>query len=82
MGAAIGAALFLSDRDSMSDPVLRCDSCNKVVKRTSLHKLGACPECGNKRVRSLDVFNEDERDQITAWGFSDFLKEFEEVADA
>ncbi len=65
-----------------SDPVLRCDSCQALVKRKSLHKLGACPKCGNKRVRNLTVLNEKERDQLREWGFQDFANEFQETPDA
>ena len=64
-----------------NDPVLRCDSCNQLVKRTTLHNLGACGHCGNKRVRALDIFNEDEKAQIEEWGFQGFLKEYAEVSD-
>lgn len=61
------------------DPVLRCDSCNSLVKLTTLHKLGCCPDCGNKRVRSLNIFDETERDKIKEWGYEDFLKEWEAI---
>jgi len=66
---------------AFDDPVMRCDSCNKIVKRRSLHKVGACPHCGNKRIRNLTTFNELERDQMVEWGFQDFVNEYEEVDD-
>lgn len=65
------------DEGEFTDPVLRCDSCQVLVKRKTLHKLGACPECGNKRVRNLTVFNDEEKAQLEAWGFQDFVNEFE-----
>ena len=71
----------MQDEGEFTDPVLRCDSCQCLVKRKSLHKLGACPECGNKRVRNLTVFNEKERDQLVEWGFQDFVNEYEAVDD-
>ena len=71
----------MQDEGEFTDPVLRCDSCQCVVKRASLHKLGSCPECGNKRVRNLTVFNEKERDQLLKWGFDDFVNEYEAVDD-
>ena len=61
------------------DPVFRCHSCQKLVKLETLHKLGVCPHCGNKRVIDLKIFNEDEAAQIKEWGYEDFLKEFEGV---
>jgi len=66
---------------STVDPVLRCDSCQKLVRVDSLHRLGCCDGCGNKRVRALLVFSEEEKDQIEAWGYRDFLKAFEEVVE-
>ena len=71
----------MQDEGEFTDPVLRCDSCQCLVKRESLHKLGSCPECGNKRVRNLTVFNEKERDQLVEWGFQDFVNEYEAVDD-
>ena len=70
-----------NDDKEFDDPVLRCDSCQALVKRKSLHRSGACPKCGNKRVRALDVFNKEEEAQIKEWGFHDFLKEFEVAPD-
>ena len=67
--------------DGEIDPVLRCDSCQALVRRATLHKLGCCDGCGNKRVRNVDVFNLKEKEQMEKWGFEDFLKNFEVVAD-
>ena len=67
--------------EAFTDPVLRCDSCVQLVRRSDLHKLGKCPKCGNKRVRALDIFSEEEHAQIMEWGFTDFLKEFGQIDD-
>ena len=67
--------------DSFTDPVLRCDSCQKLVKRTTLHKFGSCNKCGNKRVRNLTVFNDEEKSQMEEWGFHEFVSEYGAVAD-
>lgn len=62
-----------------NDPVVRCDSCNKVILLDRLRKLGMC-ECGNRKVRSLQTFTTEERDQMTGWGVDpDFLALFEGV---
>ena len=58
------------------DPVLRCDSCQALVKRTTLHKHGSCIKCGNRRIRNVTVFNEDEKKQMEEWGFHEFVAEF------
>ena len=65
--------------DEFDDPVLRCDSCTKLVKRTTLHKLGACGKCGNKRIRNLNNMTGKEQKKIEKWGYSEFLKKFEVV---
>lgn len=59
------------------DPVLRCDSCNKLVKLETLHNLGCCDSCGNKRVRNVTVLSPVEREQVEEWRFDDFLAQFE-----
>lgn len=69
------------DRGPFTDPVVRCDSCVKIIRGDSLRSLGACPNCGNKRVRNLTIFNLEEYEQIKAWGYKDFLEEFEVVVD-
>lgn len=69
------------DKGPFTDPVVRCDSCTGIVKTEVLKRIGACPSCGNKRVRNVTVFNEKERDQMTEWGFVRFVSEFGEIAD-
>ena len=61
------------------DPVLRCDSCNKLVQLAVLHKIGVCPLCGNKRMRNVTVLNDVEKKQLETWGMEDFIAEFEVV---
>lgn len=68
---------FIEDR--AVDPVLRCDSCNKLVLLERLTKFGCCEHCGNKRVKALQIFNSEEADQMREWGLDDFLKEWEPV---
>jgi len=65
--------------DGGDDPVLRCDSCNRLVKRTTLHQLGACGKCGNKRVRNINNMTDKDRKKIKKWGFDKFLEKFEAV---
>ena len=67
------------NEQEFTDPVLRCDSCNELVKRKTLHVLGACGECGNKRVRNLTTFNDEEKAQLEKWGFQSFVDEFQAV---
>ena len=69
------------EQGPFTDPVVRCDSCSTIIKATLLRSLGSCSTCGNKRVRDVTVFDQDEYDQIKAWGFTDFLACFEVVPD-
>jgi len=71
-----------ADQGEFLDPVVRCDSCQALIKRTTLRKVGSCDKCGNKRMRNLTVFNEDEKAQMEGWGFQEFVAQYEEVPDA
>ena len=68
--------------DTAVDEVLRCDSCQALQKLESIHRLGVCSKCGNKRFRSLTVLSEQERNQLTRWGKIEFVKLFEPVEEA
>jgi uncharacterized CHY-type Zn-finger protein len=64
-----------------TDPVVRCDSCAKITLTSELKRIGCCPNCGNRKVRNLLVFNEQELAQMKAWGVDpDFLAVFEQDA--
>lgn len=61
-----------------TDPVVRCDSCSKIIRTTTLRSLGSCV-CGNRKVRNLLAFNDEERAQMEAWGVdAEFISLFEE----
>lgn len=75
------AAYENQDPEPFTDPVVRCDSCQALIKRETLYKLGNCDKCGNKRVRNLTVFNDEERDQMIEWGFQSFVDEYQAVPD-
>jgi hypothetical protein len=62
-----------------TDPVVRCDSCNKIIRSSTLRKLGMC-ECGNRKIRNLQTFTPEERKQMEEWGIDpDFLAQFQAV---
>jgi len=73
---------FSNEPKEFTDPVLRCDSCNVLVRRTTIHKIGSCDKCGNKRFKDVTVFDEIEQAQMIEWGFQDFVNEYAEVSDA
>ena len=68
--------------EGFNEPVLRCDSCNKIVIKNAITTLGLCNHCGNKRFRSVDVISELELIQIKKLdGAEAFLELFKEVPD-
>jgi predicted RNA-binding Zn-ribbon protein involved in translation (DUF1610 family) len=61
-----------------NDPVVRCDSCNKLVLTENIRRFGKCPECGRNKFWNLRSFSSKER----AWMIEkdvdpDFLTLFE-----
>ena len=63
-----------------TDPVVRCDSCNRIVLREQLKKIGCCPHCGGRRVKELRIFDEKELEQMQRWEVDpEFLKLFEKI---
>ena len=66
---------YHKDREFM-DPVVRCDSCSKIIRTTTLAELGMC-KCGNRRVRNLMTFDQGEYKQMQRWDIDpDFLAQF------
>jgi hypothetical protein len=62
-----------------SDPVVRCDSCSRLLKRSQLHALGMC-DCGNRRVRNVLSMTPDEWETIKTWELDpDWLALFQVV---
>lgn len=67
--------------DPFKDPVLRCDSCAQIVFAEDLKKHGMCPKCGNRKMRNLQQFDEDEFALMKERNVDPvFLKLFEETA--
>ena len=63
-----------------SDPVVTCDSCQELVQRETIKKVGACSACGNRRFRNVLVLNEANMAKCKEWGIDpDFLALFEQV---
>lgn len=66
-----------------NDPVVRCDSCQKIILLEHLRKNGRCSNCGSIRVKNLQVFNGDELKQMEEWNVDpDFIKQFQEATNA
>jgi len=68
-----------ADKGEFTDPVVRCDSCQELITRDTVRKIGSCDKCGNKRMRNLTVFNEVEKAQMEEWGFHEFVAQYKEV---
>ena len=70
------------DKDAaFEDPVLRCDSCSSILLASDLREKGRCRECGNRKVRNLQVFNEEERQQMIDWNIDPKFIELFEVTE-
>lgn len=63
-----------------TDPVVRCDSCIKLVKTASVQKHGCCTHCGNRRVRAINLMTEAELTEVKTWNIDpEWLALFEVV---
>ncbi len=63
------------------DPVVRCDSCNKMVNRKTVLKTGSCL-CGSRKVKRVASMTPDEMKTAKKWDIDpDFIALFEEVED-
>ena len=62
-----------------TDPVVRCDSCQKILLVQALRERGGCV-CGSRKVRNVGNFSEEEMQEMKNWGIDeDFLVLFEAV---
>lgn len=62
------------------DPIVRCDSCQAIVHRRHIHKMGCCPECGNRRFRNVLTLKSKEMERLKKEGIDpEFLALFEGV---
>ena len=66
-----------------TDPVVRCDSCARMILLTELKAHGVC-SCGNRKVRNLMAFSFREWLKLKFWWRVDpkFLEEFGHNAQA
>jgi len=62
--------------EGFTDPVVRCAECQKLLRMVELKKLGHCKFCGNRRVREVKTFNDEEREKLMKWGFEKFVEKF------
>ena len=51
-----------------TEPIVRCDSCAKIIRVEKLKKLGYCPECSNTRIRNVRSLKPEEMEQVKEWG--------------
>lgn len=62
-----------------SDPVVRCDKCNKLLLLDDVKQTGMCPHCGARRIRNLLAFDGDELAQMKKWAVpEEFIALFQE----
>ena len=65
-----------------NDPVVRCNECQKLLRREELAKIGNCKLCGSKSVKEVLTFNSREQKLMRKWGVDeDFLALFEPLGE-
>ena len=57
-----------TDDGPFNDPVVRCDKCHELLLTAAVKSLGMCEHCGNRRVKKVSIFNENEMVQLSQWG--------------
>ena len=71
-------AKYSKDGD-FTDPIVRCDSCNKIILVSKLKEMGACL-CGSRKVKNLRGFDDTEQALMVRWGVDpDFMALFEGI---
>lgn len=66
--------------DPFEDPVLRCDSCGKLVYAPTVRQIGCCDGCGGRKMRNVKTFTSEEREKMVGWNVDpNFLALFENV---
>ena len=51
-----------------NDPVVRCDSCQRLLLVKALKEAGACEKCGNTKVRNLrGTLMQDDCETLISW---------------
>ena len=71
-------------QEGFNDPVVRGDSCQELLLRTTIHKIGSCSKCGNRRIKNVQVLQTVEMKQCKDWGidpgFLDLFEKIEELS--
>jgi predicted RNA-binding Zn-ribbon protein involved in translation (DUF1610 family) len=69
--------------ETMTDPVLRCVSCGRLLTRKTIATYGCCTTCGMRRVTTVRFLSDTEKTNLAEKGISQaWIDEFcEEVDD-
>lgn len=65
--AQLSAARKYSVDGPFNEPVLRCDSCARLILATTLKDLGMCPHCSNARFRNVRTMSEEDIQKAKDW---------------
>lgn len=52
---------------AFEEPVVRCDSCTRLILVALLRRLGMCPDCSNTRVRNVRTLNDADQEIVKKW---------------
>lgn len=79
------------DGPEFKDPIVRCESCAKIVHRQFISVYAGCNHCGNKRFKNVLAITGEEMQGLKSGKYElnlkgyeidpDFLALFEEVED-
>lgn len=59
----------------MTEPVLRCMECARLVEMKTIRKHGMCAKCGSKKVKRLHSMMPDEFEWLQE-NYPEFAKQF------
>lgn len=65
--AQLSAAQKYSVDGPFNEPVLRCDSCARLILAATLKEIGMCPHCSNTRVRNVRTMNDEDIQRAKDW---------------
>lgn len=71
----------MTDQTATVDPILRCDDCRNLCHVKVLAKIGCCPECGNRRYKSIQLFSEIEWEALSNKTYDFGMKEWPKEVD-
>lgn len=64
------------DTPHLSDPLVRCDNCARLVAVKFINKHAGCNHCGNKRFQMLYLINDEEMNKLRLGEYDLGIKDY------